>query len=58
LADRLFDPIGGDDDFRQLIGASAECGRRRKDGERQNGPTRGPQYGFEHGSSSRPTDGG
>ena len=31
---------------------------RRQDGERQNGPRGGPANGFQHVSSSRPTDGG
>ena len=59
LADRLFDAIGGDDDFRQLVGVSGgERRRAGKSGEDAGGPRGGPRSGFEHGSSGRPTDGG
>ena len=59
LADRLFDAIGGDDNFRQWIGVSGgERHRAGRGGEDAGGPRGGPRSGFEHGSSSRPTDGG
>ena len=59
LADRLFDAVGGDDDFRQLVGMSGSKRRNAaKGGENAGGPRGGPRSGFEHGSSSRPTDGG
>ena len=59
LADRLFDAIGGDDDFRQLVGVSGgERRRAGKSGEDAGSPRGGPRSGFEHGSSGRPTDGG